>query len=109
MDGSKKIYTLDEYQKDKNSLPGINWSGVPTPDTSWTAYGQTDLAGMGVKKAKAALPGYTAGAMQKRQQILSSMNPIEKPQQPTAPTQPAPTQQATGAASTVQQPEQGGA
>lgn len=109
MAGNKKIYTLDEYQKDKNSLPGIYWPGEPTPDTLWTAHGQTDLAGLGVKKAQAALPGYTAGAMQKRKQILSSINLNKMPQQTTEQTEQTNTQQGSGTSGSVQQPGQGGA
>lgn len=95
MAGNKKIYTLDEYYKDRY---GGQMAVSPLNRTASRSSG-------GVFSQ----PPAPAGAMQKRQQILSSMNPIEKPQQPTAPTQPAPTQQATGAASIVQQPEQGGA
>jgi hypothetical protein len=94
MAGSKKPYSLDEYYKDKyggqTAMSPLNRAGSRSPGS--------------VKPVSSV----HAGAMQKRQQILSSMNPIEKPQQPTAPTQPAPTQQATGATTTVQKPEQAG-
>lgn len=89
---SKKPYSLDEYYKDKY---GGQMAVSPLNRTV------SRSSGSGFSR-----PAAPAGAMQKRQQILSSMNPIEKPQQPTAPTQPAPTQQETGAATTVPKPEQ---
>lgn len=95
MNGSKKPYSLDEYYKDRY---GGQMAVSPLNRTASRSSGSVF-----------SRPPAPAGALQKRQQILSSMNVTEKSQQPTAPTQPAPTQQATGAASIVQQPEQGGA
>ena len=94
MAGSKKPYSLDEYYKDKY---GGQMAVSPLNRAASRSSGSVF-----------SRPPAPAGAMQKRQQILSSMNPIEKPQQPTAPTQPAPTQQETGATTTVPKPEQAG-
>lgn len=73
---SKKPYSLDEYYKDKY---GGQMAVSPLNRTVSRSPGS-------VRPVSAV----HAGAMQRRQQILSSMNPIEKPQQPTEQTKTTP-------------------